>query len=698
MTSPELPLSGRKRRPGGGSHRRRILAGALLTLLGAVAVSPVHASAHAVLVRSQPSDGAQLGLAPGAVVLDFSDALNPRLSDASVSDPDGRSTDARPIAPAEIRVDLITNVPGRYLVRWTAVSNDDGHTTSGRFAFTVDARGGGATVAGGGPSSGDVALAIARWVEDGALLVAVGMLLIGWLGRREPPLDWVRPRLRAPLVAAFIAGCTVITAEALVATGGNPSAALGYFGAGVTGMARLVRVALELAAVLAVSRRARYVWPTLLAALVALAASGHAAANTPQWWGLSVDSGHLVAAGAWAGGIMAMTTLRPPGGWRRGGVALLSRFTPWALASFTITIALGVVQSLSNVGTVSALTGTAYGRVLLAKATAVLLMIPLSLLAWRLRRPRLRIEGSLALAVVAAAALLASFPVPSRLQATSAGQPGANAGLPQGAQLTLADHAGEVLVGITVTPALPGPNDVSVYVLPWDGAVAAAGLEVSAAVDHSTVRLQGCGDTCRRTSLHLVGHESVTVAVAGATGGVAHFRIPSLPTSDARSLLRTALARMSALHSYAMHETLTGGGATTVTSDYTAIAPDRFAWTETNGSGTVSIGTNRYERQQAGAPWVLEAGSLVIPEPYFVWQTFSPYRGERDLGTQTIDGTATTIVGFFGSLPGTPVWFRLWIDRTGLVHRAEMRAQGHFMDESFRDFDGPLTIAAPSTG
>lgn len=105
-----------------------------------------------------------------------------------------------------------------------------------------------------------------------------------------------------------------------------------------------------------------------------------------------------------------MATLRPPEGWRRGGIVLLRRFTPFALATFATTICFGILEGLTNVGTISALTGTAYGRVLLIKAGCVALMIPLSLVAWRLHRPRLRVEASLAVAVVAAAALLASFP------------------------------------------------------------------------------------------------------------------------------------------------------------------------------------------------------------------------------------------------------------------------------------------------
>ena len=46
------------------------------------------------------------------------------------------------------------------------------------------------------------------------------------------------------------------------------------------------------------------------------------------------------------------------------------------------------------------------------KAGLIALMLPLSAVAWRLRRPRFRFEGTLAVLVVAAAAILAAFPIP----------------------------------------------------------------------------------------------------------------------------------------------------------------------------------------------------------------------------------------------------------------------------------------------
>jgi hypothetical protein len=65
------------------------------------------------------------------------------------------------------------------------------------------------------------------------------------------------------------------------------------------------------------------------------------------------------------------------------------------------------------------------------------------------------------------------------------------------------------------------------------------------------------------------------------------------------------------------------------------------------------------------------------------------------VGEDRVDGPQATVVSFAGGQPGTPIWFRLWIDPQGLVRRAEMRAQGHFMNDHYYDFGAPFAISAP---
>ena len=90
-----------------------------------------------------------------------------------------------------------------------------------------------------------------------------------------------------------------------------------------------------------------------------------------------------------------------------------------------------------------------------------------------------------------------------------------------------------------------------------------------------------------------------------------------------------------------------------------------------------------------------QRGGPPVPVPSFIWDYFKPLIDPHVMGSASIDGVDTTVVAFFGHAGDTGVWFRLWIDGDGLVRRAEMRANGHFMDHTYFDFGAPLSITPP---
>jgi len=119
---------------------------------------------------------------------------------------------------------------------------------------------------------------------------------------------------------------------------------------------------------------------------------------------------HVLAAGMWAGGIMALASLRPPDGWGSAQArALIERFAPVALLAFAVTALTGVLQASEQLRDVSDLWTTTYGLVLVVKCAGVLAMLGLSL-GWRAGRPVARLEAAAAILVVGATALLAAFP------------------------------------------------------------------------------------------------------------------------------------------------------------------------------------------------------------------------------------------------------------------------------------------------
>jgi putative copper export protein len=626
------------------------------------------------------------------VTLRFSEPLEARSSTVTVSDPAGASFTGT-ASGAGMVVPLTTNLPGSYVVKWRSVSAEDGHTAAGSFEFSVQSgRGAGTQASTGGV--GDPGLAVLRWIEYLALLLAIGTITIRSLGRRDPPIEWVPSSATKVVAVLLIAGLAVAVGDALVSAGSaSVHSMVSYLTSGRPGISRLAVVAAAVGALIA-ARWGHRLWPWLLAALVALASSGHAAAANPAWWGIFVDVVHLLAAGVWAGGIMALAMVRPPGGWRgEEARGLLDRFSPAAIAAFGFTVVFGFIQGLQDVGHLGAIFSSAYGRTLAVKAVAVAAMVPLSVLAWR-RNVSPRVEAMVAVFVIGASALLSTSALPAEqtVHAIAQGTQARQTALPRTGDLTLGSHAGQVLVGFTLRPGRPGANQVLVYLQPIEGSAAA--LHATLGVDGRTTELDLCGPACRDATLILNGGERVSVSVAGSTGGEARFTIPQLPAMPASSLLAKAQARMHALTSYRLSEVLNSGLAS-ITTHYAFESPDRM---ESRGGGTsvVLIGGTRYLRESPNAPWHTETGGPPLKVPSFIWDYFTPLIDVHSLGAQRVEGLRTHVLAFYGSSGGIPVWFRAWIDSRGFILEAHMRAVGHFMDHRYFDFDGAIRITPPA--
>jgi hypothetical protein len=293
-------------------------------------------------------------------------------------------------------------------------------------------------------------------------------------------------------------------------------------------------------------------------------------------------------------------------------------------------------------------------------------------------------------------------PASNAVETANAGTPGTSVpssspALPQVDDLTLGQDAGKVLIGLTVRPAQPGRNSLLVYVLPLEGPSAAADVPLSLAVGGENISLDTCSRTCRTAPVSLQGGEHIDVVAGGPEGGTASFDLPVLPTADGTVLLQHVQDRMHQLHTYRVQETL-GPATPVLRADYMFEAPDRMQLSPANGDTTVWVGPTRYTHKAALGIWEAEDFGTSLPVPSFIWdlpESGGMYISPHLVGSETLDGVQTQILTFFLDLPQTPVWFRLWSDNSGLVHRASMRAQGHFMDHHYTDFDAPLSIEPP---
>jgi putative copper export protein len=262
------------------------------------------------------------------------------------------------------------------------------------------------------PSPADVAVAALHWVEYLGLIGAIGSMVVRRLAANSPRIGWARPPLHFALGAAFVGGLGVIVAEALGA-GGSVSGAIAYLSGGSPGWVRIARVAAEGAALAACLLGRRFVAPLAIFAAAAVAFASHAANAVPAGGAIFGDALHVLSAGVWAGGIMALATLRPPGGWTgEEGRALLWRFGRVALIAFAITAMTGVLDATSELREPSDLWTTSYGLVLSAKSAGVLVMLVLSASAWRRGFGPVRYEAAVAALVLATTAVLAAYPLP----------------------------------------------------------------------------------------------------------------------------------------------------------------------------------------------------------------------------------------------------------------------------------------------
>ena len=245
----------------------------------------------------------------------------------------------------------------------------------------------------------DLLLSPWHWLEYVGLVGFVGVVVVRRLAAMPPALSWARPAMDRWLWAALIGGLGGLIAQELH---GSPPA-----------VAAVIRVGAEgLALGLCLYGRPWVVVPGIFAA-AALAFTGHATLVNPPAGAIFTDVIHILSAGMWAGGVLVLSYLRPPGGWRAdAGRAMLDRFGRVAFLAFAITALTGVLRATEELRGLGDLWGTPYGLTLSAKTAGVLLMVAMSAVIWVRGWRYARLEGGFVLLVLAATAVLAAFPIP----------------------------------------------------------------------------------------------------------------------------------------------------------------------------------------------------------------------------------------------------------------------------------------------
>jgi copper transport protein len=469
---------------------------AVLALAGAGAGA---ASAHPTLLVTDPAGQSAVDTSPALITLVFNEPVTFGRDAIVVLDASGRAV---PVLAASSQRDgkAVTTRPqrpllrGTYSVRWR-VTGSDGDEVEQEFRFAVGTSLTGGTATGGNtmPAWGTAAL---RWLLLAGLAVAIGTLIAQHATAAAREEQAALPALRswAPAGVALAIAAVVGLLIQRVVDGGDLAAAW----QGRAGAVLLVQ-AIGLLAAAATIRFGRWALPPLVVVVAAEGIRSHAGI-THGAWGAALTGIHLAAVTVWVGALVHTT--RAVVAWRRAGAAVrwvLTRYMRLALGTYLLVVTAGILTALALVS-VSQLTSTTYGRVLLIKVGLVV-AASLAALAGRLvqrndrRIPLLgnvmRVEAGLLAVVLGATAVLISTPPPS-----GSAQIGTPPPQPRGLVLPLGTLVGQIGVSASASDGLlvvrlSAPRRGDYYTPQPDQA-----YDLSASVDDRTLRLNACGAGC----------------------------------------------------------------------------------------------------------------------------------------------------------------------------------------------------------
>ena len=537
--------------------RRLLVLPALVLCL--VLLTAQGAFAHATVVATSPGDGQTVSSAPHQVSVTFDEPVALQFGALRVFSPTGSRVDeGTPAHPTGHADEVAVNVPtglgqGTYTVAWRVISADS-HPVQGAFTFSIG-KASASTVNSSalnptGSKTVGALYAVARFVAYFAFAILVGatVFLFAWWP------NGARTKAVRILLASAWGGLFLATAGVL-ALQGPYGAGFGIGRALDTGVlrttlstrlgealsARLVLLALA-AALLAwlftrlpdASRRARSLAAAaggLLTVGIAAtwAVSGHADTGIQAALAVPVDVAHLCAMAVWLGGLtmLAAIVLRRGGHGTPGERARMVRgFSPVALSCVIVLVGTGTYQSWRQVGSLSALTSTAYGRLLLFKLLGVAVLIGLGYLArsWIARHREDRNPGTtdraaisrlrrsvagevgVGICVLALTAALVNAPPARTAHAASAGPVSGSAAFDTGGP------GGSGTVQVTVDPAQTGADTVHLYTLGPTGKQEQV-LQVQASFALASPSLGPLPVTLRTAGAgHLIGAASLPIA------------------------------------------------------------------------------------------------------------------------------------------------------------------------------------------
>ncbi len=383
------------------------------------------ASAHALLITSDPAPNAILEKSPLVVEMWVTEPVEAGFTRIKVLDSNGiqvQDGDTRidPADPTHITVALTSLPEGIYTVSWKALSILDGHITTGTFPFAVGEFDADelAIVSANVSEVETVSIAsvLTRWLFILGTTLIAGIVVFkpyvwepAW-AKTQPdadnpadyPYGWFTYLFEAGLVIFVIGNLTRLIEQTITAT------ELPFFTALLNGdvgdllfetrygLLWLIQLAL-IFLLIATFNRNRWL-PALATGGIVLAHSfnTHVAAAPDPWLPIAANWIHIIAASVWLGGLgyffLGLWQARSLPQTKRLllSAELVPRFSNVGLTTVGALLATGIYTAFLTVGEWDALFETTYGTALLFKLAILLPTIGLAALNLLILRPQLQ--------------------------------------------------------------------------------------------------------------------------------------------------------------------------------------------------------------------------------------------------------------------------------------------------------------------
>lgn len=454
-----------------------------VAMLMGLLVPATLASAHTEMVRSEPAASSVLAESPTQIVLYFNESIEPVFASIRILDQNAHeivSGDAQRDSSDHsiVRASTPQLGDGAYVVVWR-VTSVDGHPIDGTFPFYIGTKQEIVTDFTGtelhtfdNESSNNSINPFLRWVLFVGVIVLIGSTVLA--GLLMPSMDLDRRSIVVVWGAWLLAFFGSVAA--LITYGPNAIGASFYNLSLIPdtlrtafGQATIIRIVLLGAiAVLIYGRRriSQRIWRVIalllsIGIVATLSLSGHPIVQNPAPLSVAIDIVHLLAVSIWIGGIV-MLTIGFQSWNTENGIFLVRRFSNIVIWAVLVIVITGVVQAWVIMGGFGTIFSTIYGRTLLVKSTAVVVLVSLGALSRSTLKRNgpasvkrvVGIEMIIGLIVIAITSLLVgTAPRPT--------QPI----LPFSATLVRAS----VIVNVTVTPTRVGQAEVHIIVTPPGG-------------------------------------------------------------------------------------------------------------------------------------------------------------------------------------------------------------------------------------